>query len=107
HSEVELALRGEVPVEDRLRDPRLARDLRGRRAPIAPFRERSGRGLQNRAPTVRRRQPRAGGAHAGASTSSVRGRTCRTVATATIAAANAIPAGTCSAAWKPFTNWPA
>ena len=50
--EVQVALRAEVPVEDRLGDPRLARDLRGRRAAIARAREDAAGGVEHRLPPL-------------------------------------------------------
>ena len=57
--EEELDLRGEMPVEDRLADPRLGRDLRRRRPPVAAFREDPG-AVSSSADDAR---PRADGAH--------------------------------------------
>ena len=54
--DVEVALRREVPVQDRLRDAGLARDLRRRRARVAPLREDAQRRLDDAPAGARRRQ---------------------------------------------------
>ena len=103
--EVEIALRGEMAVQDRLRDPGGACDLRGRRAVVAALGEEADRGLDQMLPAVGRRHPRGGDAHAASSAMCSRttsGRA-RTVTTATIAAANVITAPTAKPAWSPFT----
>src|SRR4051812_40914156 len=94
--EVQVALRGEVPVQDRLRDPRGAGDLRGGRAVVAALGEEEERGLDQVLPAVRGRHPGSGDAHAASSAMCSRttsGRV-RTVTTATIAAANVMTAPT-------------
>ena len=57
--EVEVALRAEVAVEDRLGDPRLARDLGRRRAAVARARRRRGRRCRAPPAAARRRASRA------------------------------------------------
>src|SRR6266851_1795316 len=102
--EVEVALRREVPVQDRLRDACGACDLRRRRPAVAAFREDTDRGLDELETALRRGQ--AGrGLHAAISAMcacSVCGLT-RTRATATAAAAKAMSALTSSAACRPST----
>src|SRR5204862_464994 len=55
--EVQVALRGEVPVEDRLRDSGRAGNLRCRRAVVAALGEEADRGLDQVLPAVGRRHP--------------------------------------------------
>ena len=59
--EVEVALRAEVPVEDRLGDPRLAGDLGRRRAAVALLEEDPAGGVEHRLPALLGREPRGGG----------------------------------------------
>src|SRR5436190_15187182 len=56
--EVEVALRGEVPVEDRLAHARLARDLGGCGPAIRALREDAEGRIDQRATALRRGQPR-------------------------------------------------
>src|SRR5262249_25448680 len=96
--EGQIPLRREVAIEDRLRHPRLARDLGGRCAAVAPAGEDAQTGVDQRcAPLAggeadlgRRFHHAAASATAGASAY----RTLRTVRTATIAPASAIAAAT-------------
>src|SRR5581483_4535268 len=104
--EVELALGGEVAIEDRLGDAGGARDLRRRRPVVAPLGEEADRGLDEVPPAVGGRHPRRGDSHAASSAMCSRttsGRV-RTVTTATIAAAKLIAALTASPAWSPLTE---
>jgi len=105
--EVEVALRGEVTVEDRLGDARRAGDLRRRRAPVAPVREDLDRRRDQRFAALGRRQANRA-RHAASSASTMCARSTagfvRTRTIATAAAANAITALTSSAACRPSTN---
>src|SRR5205823_9963961 len=103
--EVQVALRGEVPVQDRLRDTGGAGDLRCGRAVVAALGEEANCSLHQVLAAVGRRHPRRRDAHAASSAMCSRttsGRV-RTVTTATIAAANVITAPTAKPAWSPFT----
>src|SRR5205823_14619480 len=52
--EVEVALRGEMPVENRLADARLARDLCGRRPAVGALRERPAGRVEERGAALAR-----------------------------------------------------
>ena len=103
--EVQVALRGEVPVEDRLRDAGGAGDLRGRRPVVTALGEEADRRFDQVPPAVDRRHPRRRGGHA--AISAMRSRTTsgrvRTVTTATIAPAKVIAAPRAKPAWRPLT----
>src|SRR6478609_3258398 len=100
--EVQVALRGEVPVEDRFRDPGRAGDLRGGRAVVAALGEEADRGLDEVLPALGRRHPRRGDAHAASSAMCSRTTSGR-VRTVTTAAAKVITAPTAKPAWRPLT----
>src|SRR5262245_2953608 len=103
--EVQVALRGEVPVQDRLRDAGGAGDLRGGGAVVAAVREEADRRLDQVPAAIGRRHPGRCDAHAASSamcSCTTWGRV-RTVTTATIAAANVITAPTANPAWSPLT----
>src|SRR6266536_109516 len=105
--EIEVALRGEVAIEDRLRDPRRARDLGRRRTAIAALGEDPDRSLDQCLAALGRRQPCRRDGHAASNsltTASGWCRACRSVAAAIRAPANAITAPTSIAWWNPFTN---
>src|SRR5439155_18176156 len=101
--EVQVPLRREVPVEDRLADAGLACDLRSRRPPVAPLREHPAGGLEDSGAPLRRGEPGPDGAHAasnapfGSRSSACRGL--RTVRTASTAPVSANPAATWSPRW--------
>src|SRR5436309_11515051 len=106
--QVEVALRCEMPVENRLGDARRPRDLGGRGPAVAALREHVHRRLEERETALGRRQLCRRDAHIATSISmmcalSVSGLV-RTRTAATIAAANEMPALTSSAVCKPLTN---
>ena len=104
--EIEVALRGEVAVDDRLGDARGARDLGRRRAAVAPLDEDARGGLEQVRAAAGGRHAWCGGrAHAGISArcSRTTAGLVLTVTTATIAPAKMIAALTASAACMPFT----
>ena len=68
--EVELALRGEVAVQDRLGDAALARDLRRRRAPVAAVGEDPAGRVEHGLPALGRREARRRSCRSTASTAS-------------------------------------
>ena len=110
--EVEVALRAEVPVEDRLGDARLAGDLGRRRAAVARCGRRRGR--RRRAPPAAARSPGAGPWSRSCATPPR--RACASGASSAMAACaergaaidarrrSTSTAATSSAWWKPFTK---
>src|SRR5436853_280546 len=103
--EIEVTLRGEMPVEDRLRDTGGAGDLGGGRAVVAALGEEADRGVDEVLPPLGGRHPRSGRAHTAISAMCSRttaGRV-RTVTTATMAATNVIAAPTRKPACRPLT----
>src|SRR5207248_6816707 len=103
--EIEVALRAEVPVEDRLGDARLARDLGGRRTAVARPREDAAGGVEHRLPPCVRGQAVADLRHAASAIAcSCDGCRCsifRIASTATVAPARQSSDPTRSASWKP------
>src|SRR5207247_4990016 len=109
--EVEIALRREVAVQDRLGDTGFPRDLRSRRSRVAPVREDVEPSVDDRGPALgsgesrgrRLRHAASSGASRSAASSSSWGRTSTK---ATIAPTAAMTAATMSALWKPSMKAP-
>src|SRR5690348_16963750 len=107
--EIEVALRAEVAIEDRLADPGLARDLCSRRTAVARLGEDAAGGVQYRLPPGLGGEPKPCRGHAASTAgccaaSSWWCSSFRIAAVATTAPASASTAATRSASWKPCRN---